>query len=164
MLDQPQDIAAQDAATQAALLALNNAHEAQTSLLSAARWDELVGRAFRATCVGTGALLITFDQDADYDSKNFQWLKARLARFVYVDRIVVAAHQRGAGVARHLYEDLFGAARAAGHDRVALEINVVPPNPGSDTFHGRMGFAELARVAWPETGRTVRYMEKRLAG
>ena len=67
-------------------------------------------------------------------------------------------------MARRLYEDLFAKARDAVHDRVLCEINVVPANPGSDGFHGRMGFAEFDRKAWAETGRTVRYMEKRLVG
>ena len=157
-------IAGQSAATRAGLLALNNDHAQELSLLDAARWEVLVTRAFCATCVGGDALLIAFDQDADYDSKHFHWLKARRERFVYVDRVCVAAAVRGGGVARRLYEDLFAKAVAAGHDRVLCEVNAVPPNPGSDAFHARMGFAAFDRKAWSETGRTVRYMEKLLGG
>ena len=103
-----------------------------------------------AVSIGNGAgLLITFDQDADYGSPNFLWFRERLERFVYVDRIVVDGAARGRGYARQLYEALFETSRAAGHDLVTCEVNLDPPNPGSDVFHARMGFevvgqAELA--------------------
>ena len=45
--------------------------------------------------------LIAFDQNADYRSPNFLWFKARLPRFVYVDRVAVAEAERG-GAARDL--------------------------------------------------------------
>jgi hypothetical protein len=38
---------------------------------------------------------LAFDQHARYDSPNFLWFGARYPRFVYVDRIVVAASARG---------------------------------------------------------------------
>ncbi|MCP4384342.1 MAG: GNAT family N-acetyltransferase, partial [Hyphomicrobiales bacterium] len=85
----------QDAAAQVALLDLNNANAHHTSSLTAERWDELVARAFSATCVEeAAALLIAFDQNADYDSANFLWFRQRLPRFVYVDRIIVSARNR----------------------------------------------------------------------
>ncbi len=45
----------------------------------------------------TEALLLAFDQAADYDSPNFLWFRERFPRFVYVDRIVVAGEARGRG-------------------------------------------------------------------
>jgi predicted GNAT superfamily acetyltransferase len=78
-----------------ALLALNNAHALELSWLEPARLQHLVSQAFLARRIGNfDAFLLAFDQGADYDSPNFLWFRARYPRFVYVDRIVVAAAAR----------------------------------------------------------------------
>ena len=107
------------------------------------------------------AFAVILDQHADYDSPNFLWFRQRLARFAYVDRIVVASAARGNGVARALYEHVFAAAREAAHDRVVAEVNFDPPNPASDAFHARLGFSEIGRALLPN-GKTVRYLERAL--
>ena len=86
-----------------ALLALNNAHARELSWLEPERLEHLVGQAFLARRIGhLDAFLLAFDQDAQYDSPNFLWFCARYPRFVYVDRIVVAASARGRGYAQAL--------------------------------------------------------------
>lgn len=141
------------------VLALNRAHETELSPLSPARLDELVAAAFYAGALEAGAaFLLAFAQDAEYDSPNFLWFRERLDRFVYVDRIAVAAEQRGQGHARTLYKDLFRAARAGGHDRIVCEVNTDPPNPGSDAFHAALGFREVGQARPPERGKSVRYL------
>lgn len=145
-----------------ALLALNNAHAAELSFLSPERFAELIGEAFVACRVGQDdALLLTFDQGADYDSPNFLWFRDRLKRFVYVDRIVVSPEARGRGVARMLYAYLFERARAACHERVVCEVNADPPNPASDAFHAALGFVEVGSTLLP-SGKTVRYFLREL--
>src|SRR5262249_37925580 len=73
------------------LLGLNNAHAVELSWLEPGRLRHLVAAAFLAKRIGeVDAFLLTFDQDADYDSPNFLWFRSRYPRFVYVDRIVVA--------------------------------------------------------------------------
>ena len=104
----------------------------------------------------------TIDQDADYDSPNFLWFKARYPRFVYVDRIAVAAAARGRGHARSLYGDLFGAALAKGHKVVVCEVNSDPPNPASDAFHAALGFSEVGQAAIHGGKKTVRYFARPL--
>ncbi len=144
------------------MLALNNVHAEQTSLLDAGRLDRMLDAAFLVDVVGgLDAFLIAFDQDAAYDSPNFLWLRARHPRFVYVDRIVTAPAARGRGHAARLYGNLFARARAAGHDQVLCEVNRDPPNPGSDAFHARMGFGEIGRAVLP-SGKTVRYLRRAL--
>jgi hypothetical protein len=108
------------------------------------------------------AFLLAFDQDAAYDSPNFLWFRERFPRFVYVDRVVVGPAARGRGLARRLYDELFAAAAAAGHERVVCEVNLDPPNPGSDAFHARQGFAEIGAAAIHGGAKTVRYLERRL--
>jgi hypothetical protein len=144
------------------LLALNNRSAVETSFLEPLRFEQMVAGAFAALHVPDAkALLVTFDQSANYDSPNFLWFQSRFARFVYIDRIVVDEGARGLGLARQLYAQLFDLARAAGHDLVACEVNSQPPNPGSDAFHAAMGFVE-AGSASPAPGKTVRYLTKTL--
>jgi predicted GNAT superfamily acetyltransferase len=142
-----------------ALLALNNAHARELSWLAPGRLEHLVAQAFMARRIGNiDAFLLALDQDADYDSPNFQWFRARYPRFVYVDRIVVAASARGRGCARRLYSDLFEHTRRAGHDRVVCEVNSSPPNPESDAFHAALGFLEVGTASIYGGSRTVRYL------
>lgn len=146
-------------------LALNNANAAQTSHLTADELANMLGAAFLALQSGDGCdgLLLAFDQDAAYQSENFLWFHARLPRFIYVDRIIVAHRARGRGLARQLYERLFAAATAAGSPCIACEINVRPPNPGSDAFHEAMGFEEVGRAQLRGRDKSVRYLTKTLA-
>ena len=152
------------AAVGQALLNLNNAHAVELSWLDPERFRHLVRNAFVAWRVGPArALLLAFDQSANYDSPNFLWFRARLPRFVYVDRVVVAAEARGRGLARDLYGALFDTAARAGHERVVCEVNSDPPNPASDAFHAALGFTEMgARVL--HGGKTVRYLVRALPG
>ncbi len=148
----------------AALLALNNAHAQELSWLMPERLAHLVGQAFLARRIGLlDAFALAMDQDADYDSPNFQWFRARYPRFVYVDRIVVAASARGRGYARLLYDDLFLEARRAGHERVVCEVNSRPPNPESDAFHAALGFVAVGAANIHNDSKTVRYLERKLA-
>ena len=145
------------------LLALNNAHEVELSRLTADRMRRLATNAFVATRIGSvEAFLIAFDQGADYDSPNFLWFRGRLARFVYVDRVVVAESSRGLGHARRLYFDLFARARRAGHDCIVCEVNSTPPNPGSDAFHAAMGFGEIGAMTIHDGAKSVRYLMREL--
>lgn len=164
------------------VLALNRAHERETSPLDAAALDALLRQAFLAQAVlaqaylaqaylaqavladsavageAVAAFLIALDQDADYASPNFLWFRRRFARFVYVDRVVVAPDWRGRGLARGLYAGLLARAAAAGHARLACEINSDPPNPASDAFHAGLGFREVGRAVIHAGAKEVRYL------
>jgi predicted GNAT superfamily acetyltransferase len=147
-----------------ALLALNNAHAVELSWLEPERLAHLVDQAFVARRVGVAdALLLTFDQAADYDSVNYLWFRERYPAFVYVDRVVVDDAARGRGLARALYDDLFAAAKAAGHVRIVCEVNSDPPNPASDRFHAALGFLTVGTAAIHGGKKTVTYLERALA-
>jgi predicted GNAT superfamily acetyltransferase len=146
------------------MLALNNAHARELSWLEPERLEHLVSEAFLARRIGElDAFLLALDQDADYDSPNFLWFRARYPRFVYVDRIVVASSARGRGHARRLYDDLFEHARRAGQPRVVCEVNAIPPNPESDAFHAALGFVEVGTASIHGGSKTVRYLLRRLS-
>jgi predicted GNAT superfamily acetyltransferase len=149
----------------AAVLTLNNEHAVETSFLDAADLQAMLSQTFHAAAVGPGvdAFLIAFDEAADYASANFRWFKARYPRFVYIDRVITAPAARGRGYARALYEDVFARAVAAGHALIACEVNLEPPNPASDAFHARLGFAEVGRARLASTGKTVRYLTRAVA-
>lgn len=147
----------------APVLALNNAHAAQTSFLDEVALNALLNEAFYARRIGAlDAFLIGFDEAADYDSPNFLWFRSRYPNFVYVDRIITAPEARGKGCARALYEDLFEMTRASGRLTVCCEVNVDPPNPGSDAFHEALGFNEVGGAAIHGGQKTVRYLTKAL--
>ena len=147
-----------------AILALNRAHEAETSRLDAAGLAALLAEAFMVGLRegGRAAFLIALDERARYDSPNFRWFRERYGRFVYVDRVVVAPDRRGEGLARALYEELFARAEAAGHVLVGCEVNLAPPNPGSLAFHAALGFAELGQGRPAGRDKLVAYLGRSL--
>jgi uncharacterized protein len=145
------------------MLALNNTHQTETGYLDRATLAFMIDRAFFSIYDGDGhdALLISFDQDAEYGSPNFKWFQSRFDRFVYVDRIIVAPYARGKGIASAYYTDLFQRAELAGHTRITCEVNLDPPNPGSLAFHAALGFATCDEAVLGN-GKTVRYLERAL--
>ncbi len=160
---QTEKIADQTQAAQTSLLALNNLHARETSYLAPETWSDLLRNASVASCIGgKSAFLIAFDHAATYDNFNFNWFRERLKQFIYIDRVVVGSEHRGQGLAKVLYDDLRAHAEVRGIGSHVCEVNVDPPNPGSDAFHGKMGFVEMGRVALPHVDKTVRYLVKNL--
>ena len=150
-------------AVTANLLALNAAHETETSPLMPATLQQLLASSWHLSLAGTDGqdgFLIALDDTSDHPGINFQWFKARLTRFVYIDRVIVSAAARGRGVARTLYDELFRRAAAEGVPMIGCEVNSDPPNPASDAFHERLGFAEVGRAALPGGTKLVRYLAR----
>lgn len=144
------------------LLALNNAHAEELTLLTPEALSALMAQAYLTLRAGDrDGFLIALDQGAEYDSQNFLWFRERFDRFVYVDRVAVAPHARGRGLGRALYEALCRRARDAGHVRIVAEVNADPPNPASDAFHAAMGFAVIGSARLKD-GKAVRYYERTL--
>jgi predicted GNAT superfamily acetyltransferase len=126
-----------------ALLALNAAHEIETSPLEAEALRAMINAAFFWAAPGDGrqGMIIAFDQDAAYTGTNFKWFQARFKQFIYVDRIIIAPERRGQGLAGRLYGDLIAVMREQGHSVLTCEINISPPNPGSLALHQLSGLA-----------------------
>jgi uncharacterized protein len=145
-----------------AILALNQSSVAETSVMDRAGLQALVDVAFHVGLRGRGreAFLIALDDRSAHGGLNFNWFRTRYPRFVYVDRIVVAAEARGRGHARSLYGELIAKAQSAGHTLLCCEVNVDPPNEVSLAFHTAMGFEEVGRAALP--GKTVAYLKREL--
>ena len=146
----------------AAVFALNNAHAKKLSWLPPERLQYLAACAFAARRIGElDAFLLAFDQDAPYDSPNFLWFRERYPRFVYVDRVVVAAAARRDGLARRSTPTC-STTLVAGHDRVVCEVNSRPPGPESDALHAALGFAEVGRASVHNGSKDVRYLSRML--
>ncbi len=161
--DAPHPIGSPTPARLARLLALNNAHTAELSLLDPDRLVHLLRQATWAARIGDlDAFVIVLDHAADYDSPNHRWFRARYPRFAYVDRIAVAPHARGRGLARTLYAAAIQAAAATGHTALMAEVNSTPPNPASDALHAALGFQEVGAAPIHNGAKTVRYLRRPL--
>src|SRR5438105_2470446 len=109
------------------ILALNNAHAREISLIDEGGLARLLAIAARATAIGPPgtpeAFLIAFDHETPVQGPNHAWFLARHPRFFYVDRVCVEQRARKRGLARRLYADAFAAARASGLGIVCCEVN-----------------------------------------
>lgn len=105
--------------------------------------------------------LIGFDQDSDYRSSNYQWFRQRYADFLYIDRVVIAPEQRGAGLGRIFYADVtsFAEVRAP---QLACEVFLEPRNDVAILFHGTYGFKEVGQRVMEEVGLRVSMLVKEL--
>ena len=153
-----------DASARQTLLAVNNASARETSLMTAERFDRMTASAVVGTFIAPdAAFLLAFEQSADYDGGHFLWFGNRFEKFIYIDRVVVAAPYRRHGLGRLLYADLFRRAEQLGHTHIACEVNSQPPNPISDAFHAVQGFTEVGTATIDGGAKTVRYLLRRRA-
>jgi predicted GNAT superfamily acetyltransferase len=91
------------------------------------------------------AFVLALREGASYDSVNYRWFVERYQRFLYIDRVVVAAAQHGRGYGRVLYELAFARALETSVPVVTCEYDIEPHNLASERFHQKFGFAEVGR-------------------
>lgn len=145
-----------------ALLELNNAAVPAVNALDLAQLTELVNlSAVALTVEALECLLVALRPGLPYASANYRWFSERYPDFLYVDRVVVAPESRDAGLGTELYAAVQKHAQALGAPRVTCEVNVVPPNPGSQRFHERLGFATVGRLR-SDGGKEVGMLAKLL--
>ena len=154
------------AADHAAVLALNNTAVPHVNALSAEEFAWLASHAnfFRVAedAEGLVGFTMVLPSGLDYWSDNYKWFAARCDRFLYLDRVVVDERARGRGAGRALYDALFTFGAGA-WPRVTLEVNLRPPNPGSEVFHQRLGFTTLGVREYNNGANAVLMMERVLA-
>jgi predicted GNAT superfamily acetyltransferase len=87
-------------------------------------------------------MLVGFRPGSSYESRFYHWFCDNFEDFAYIDRVAVAAHARRSGVARQLYIDF---EKHFEHvvPALACEVNVLPPNAASMSFHTSMGFEQI---------------------
>jgi predicted GNAT superfamily acetyltransferase len=145
------------------VLHLNATHVELLSPLDEDRLWRLVGWSERADVITAdgqvAGFVLTFGPGSAYDSENYRWFAERYGSgFLYLDRIVVDDRFRRRGLASTVYDLVEARAGAAG--RLALEVNVDPPNEPSLAFHRARGFVEVGTLG-PE-GHRVGLMVKDL--
>lgn len=153
-----------DTALHDAVLALNARHEVETAPLDAAGLAARLRHACAAPTMldAEGRLvgfLLAYAEESGLDAINFRWVKGHLNGFVYIDRVIVDPAARGGGFGRRLYAEAEAEARRRGAAWLACEVNAEPPNPVSDAFHARLGFAVFGQGS-PTPGKTVRYLRR----
>lgn len=147
----------------AAVLAWNLSHVELLAPLDAPRLEQLLAWSDTGSVITHEGrdvgFVITFAAGSPYDSTNYAWFAERHAEFLYLDRIVVEASVRRAGVASGVYDEIERRARDLGAV-LCLEVNLDPPNEASLAFHRRRGFAEVGRQQ--AGGHLVSLMELRV--
>jgi uncharacterized protein len=146
------------------VLALNAANVVKLAPMDEARLLELEGMADRFDVVEVdgefGGFVITFAPGTAYDSDNYRWFTERYdGHFYYLDRIVLADDHRRQGLGSFVYDELEQVARRYG--RLTLEVNLVPRNDASLTFHDRRGYVEVGQLG--DQSHLVSLMEKHLS-
>lgn len=130
----------------AAILALNNSAVPHVNALAVEEFAWLSSHAnffhLAEDLHGLLGFTIVLPSGLDYWSDNYKWFAARFDRYLYLDRVVVAEHARRRGVGRRLYDALLAFGTGT-WPRVTLEVNLRPPNPDSERFHARLGFATI---------------------
>jgi hypothetical protein len=138
-----------------AILAINNAAVPAMNRLDDATLDWLVRHAAYArvaTDAGSvSAFLLGLPPGTAYESANYRWFEAHFQNFLYVDRVAVIARARGRGIGTALYSDIARAARPR-YECLLAEVNEVPPNPRSITFHEQNGFVRVGELAHAYAG------------
>lgn len=144
------------------LAEINAASEPGVSAATAAELAAILDMAETALAAlgEDGAILgflIALPPGCAYGSANYRWFEARGGDFLYLDRIAVAPEARGRGLGEALHRALFAVAEGR---PVALEVNTLPPNPGSIRFHERLGYREVGRAAHRPGAYEVAFYER----
>jgi predicted GNAT superfamily acetyltransferase len=154
-----------DAADGAGVLGINAQHAPHVATLDAVELERLrdLGASVLVAAESRELVgyLIAFGSAAPYDGEEFLRLRKILqGDFVYVDQLAVAAACRGRGIGRLLYEAIAVAAPAGEAEWLCCEVNEHPPNPGSLSFHQRLGFARIGGLETRD-GRRVALLARR---
>ncbi len=121
--------------------------------VDAARMTFLVGESPIALAVELDAAIVGFclvmPSGGGYDSVNYRWFCERYDNFMYLDRVAFEAAAQGRGLGTMLYAEVDRLMVERGDSRLALEVNVEPPNEPSLAFHARRGFVEVGQQDTP---------------
>lgn len=149
-----------------AVLALNELEVEKLAPMDEARLREIRTLADRVDVVELDGrfvgFVITIRPGVDYDSTNYRWYAERYGAddYYYLDRVVMHEWARGRGLGGQVYDAL--EERAATYGRLALEVNLDPPNEVSLAFHTSRGYESVGEVTDEETGHRRVMMVKEL--
>ena len=132
-----------------AVLELHELEVEKLAPMAEAKLTEIRGLADRFDVVELDGefvgFVITVRPGADSDSANFRWYAERYGDdYYYLDRVVMSSAARGHGLGTQVYDAL--EERAASFGRLALEVNIDPPNEVSLAFHTSRGYEPVGEV------------------
>ena len=148
------------------ILTINQASTPHVAPIDFAEWGRL--RSNGAQCYVAArpevtAYLISFSSKSPHDGEEFQLFRERLqGPFLYIDQVAVAPLHRHSHIGRALYHYVESQARSHGVFQLCCEVNVIPPNPLSMSFHRAMHFEPIIELALTDH-RRVALMVKNLA-
>ena len=150
------------AADVAAVLALNATAEGLVEPLGADRLDWLRLIAAHAVVVDLdgppAGFVLTFTPGSAYDGLAFEAFTQTYAdRFLYIERIVIAAEHRRQGIASTVYRAIERSARP--FDRT---VAAAPTGTPAYAFHTARGYQEVGKQRLPD-GTTTALLSKDLA-
>ena len=136
------------------ILEINEANVPEVGSVDDARMAFLLEQSELALAVEVDGLVagfcIVLGPGSPYDSVNYRWFVERYDDFLYLDRVAFDAAFQGRGLGTLLYAEVDRSMRdPAGATRLALEVNVDPPNERSLAFHARRGFVEVGQQDTP---------------
>ncbi|MCW8925563.1 MAG: GNAT family N-acetyltransferase [Xanthomonadales bacterium] len=149
-----------------ATLALNESEVPHVGSITRADMQHFLTIAvyFRVACDDQDnilAVLIGLEPGADYASLNYRWFNERYARFAYIDRIAVAPHARRLGIAETMYKD-FEYQSANWAECLCCEVNLVPENPVSMSFHRRLRFEQVGTLETQNGAKKVALLMRKI--
>jgi predicted GNAT superfamily acetyltransferase len=137
----------------ARVLEINEANVPEVGSVDAARMAFLLGESQIALGVDLDGTIAGFclvmPSTVSYDSVNFRWFTERYDDFMYLDRVAFEAASQGQGLGTLLYAEVDRLMGELGATRLALEVNVDPPNERSLGFHAQRGFVEVGQQDTP---------------
>jgi hypothetical protein len=148
------------------ILEINEANVPEVGSVDRDRMSYLVAESPIAMAVDldgdTVGFCLVMPSNSAYDSVNYRWFTARYEEFMYLDRVAFDVEAQGRGLGTLLYAEVERLMVERGVSRLALEVNVDPPNEPSLAFHARRGFVEVGQQDTPYGIRVS--MQMRQAG
>lgn len=135
------------------ILEINEANVPEVGPVDAERMRYLVDESPIALVLELDGRIVGFclvmPLDSEYDSVNYRWFTQRYDDFMYLDRVAFDADAQGRGLGTVLYAEVDRLMMPREASRLALEVNLDPPNEPSLAFHARRGFVEVGRQDTP---------------
>jgi len=84
---------------------------------------------------------VIFKENSDYESKNYKYFNEKHGKFLYIDRIGISEDLKQKGLGTLMYKHIFN--NNSNNVPVCAEVNSIPLNEASISFHLRLGFKEV---------------------
>ena len=84
---------------------------------------------------------VVFKENSDYGSQNYKYFNKKHKEFLYIDRIGISEDLKQKGLGTSMYKHIFN--NNSNNVPVCAEVNSIPLNKASISFHLRLGFKEV---------------------